>query len=99
MIDRLSPCSHRRFTKHTNDQKSFTLKPRPSTYLFDPRLTHLFPPTLTVLQKAFNSFDSSKTGSISTETVAEILRLMGQPFNKKILDDMIEEVDEDSEYK
>lgn len=27
--------------------------------------------------------------------MAEILRLMGQPFNKKILDDMIEEVDED----
>lgn len=51
-----------------------------------------------VLQKAFNSFDSSKTGSISTETVAEILRLMGQPFNKKILDEMIEEVDEDSEW-
>lgn len=45
--------------------------------------------------KAFNSFDAAKTGSISTETVAEILRLMGQPFNKKILDDMIEEVDED----
>lgn len=48
-----------------------------------------------VLRKAFESFDSGKTGSISTETVAEILRLMGQPFNKQILDEMIEEVDED----
>jgi EF-hand domain pair len=49
----------------------------------------------TVLRKAFESFDSQKTGSISTETVAEILRLMGQPFNRQILEEMIEEVDED----
>lgn len=54
--------------------------------------------SLTVLQKAFNSFDSQKIGSISTETVADILRLMGQPFDKKILDELIEEVDEDSEF-
>lgn len=47
------------------------------------------------MKKAFESFDSQKSGSISTETVAEILRLMGQPFNKQILDEMIEEVDED----
>uniref|UniRef100_A0A1L8DM14 Putative calmodulin n=1 Tax=Nyssomyia neivai TaxID=330878 RepID=A0A1L8DM14_9DIPT len=53
------------------------------------------PEQIAVLQKAFNSFDAQKTGSISTETVAEILRLMGQPFNKKILDDLIDEVDED----
>ncbi|GAB0095649.1 troponin C [Sergentomyia squamirostris] len=53
------------------------------------------PEQIAVLQKAFNSFDAQKTGSISTETVAEILRLMGQPFNKKILEELIEEVDED----
>lgn len=47
------------------------------------------------MRKAFESFDSNKSGSISTETVAEILRLMGQPFNKQILEEMIEEVDED----
>jgi Ca2+-binding EF-hand superfamily protein len=47
------------------------------------------------LKKAFDSFDREKSGSISTETVAEILRLMGQAFNQKILDEMIEEVDED----
>lgn len=47
------------------------------------------------MKKAFESFDSGKTGSISTETVAEILRLMGQPFNTQILEEMIEEVDED----
>lgn len=53
---------------------------------------------VTVLQKAFNSFDSQKTGSISTELVSDILRLMGQPFDKKILEELIEEVDEDSKY-
>jgi calmodulin len=53
------------------------------------------PEQIAILKKAFESFDSGKTGSISTETVAEILRLMGQPFNKQILDEMIEEVDED----
>lgn len=51
---------------------------------------------LIVLQKAFNSFDSQKSGSIPTDMVADILRLMGQPFDKKILDELIDEVDEDS---
>lgn len=51
---------------------------------------------LLVLQKAFNSFDHQKSGSIPTEMVADILRLMGQPFDKKILEELIEEVDEDS---
>lgn len=51
-----------------------------------------------VLQKAFNSFDSQKTGSIPTEMVSDILRLMGQPFDKKILEELIEEVDEDSMF-
>lgn len=31
--------------------------------------------------------------------VAEILRLMGQPFNKRILEDLIDEVDADSKYQ
>lgn len=51
--------------------------------------------SISVLRKAFESFDSQKTGSISTETVAEILRLMGQPFNRETLEEMITEVDED----
>ncbi|XP_055384189.1 troponin C [Condylostylus longicornis] len=55
----------------------------------------LTPEQIAVLQKAFNSFDSQKCGSISTETVADILRLMGQPFDKKILEELIDEVDED----
>lgn len=58
-------------------------------------LTNGLTSPFTVLRKAFESFDSNKSGSISTETVAEILRLMGQPFNKQILEEMIEEVDED----
>lgn len=49
-----------------------------------------------MLQKAFNSFDSQKSGSIPTDMVADILRLMGQPFDKKILEELIDEVDEDS---
>lgn len=48
-----------------------------------------------VLKNAFNSFDREKKGYITTETVAEILRLMGQPFNQQTLDEMVEEVDED----
>ena len=51
---------------------------------------------LLVLRKAFDSFDREKSGSIPTDMVADILRLMGQPFNKKILDELIEEVDADS---
>lgn len=58
-------------------------------------MDELPPEQIAILKKAFESFDAAKTGSISTETVAEILRLMGQPFNKQILDEMIEEVDED----
>jgi len=58
-------------------------------------MDELPPEQIAILRNAFGSFDRDKTGSISTETVAEILRLMGQPFNKQILDEMIEEVDED----
>lgn len=58
-------------------------------------MDELPPEQIAILRKAFESFDSNKSGSISTETVAEILRLMGQPFNKQILEEMIEEVDED----
>lgn len=50
-----------------------------------------------VLRKAFDAFDRERSGSIPTDMVADILRLMGQPFNKKILDELIEEVDADSE--
>ncbi|KAJ8954629.1 hypothetical protein NQ317_012095, partial [Molorchus minor] len=48
-----------------------------------------------VLRKAFEAFDSQKSGSIPTDMVSDILRLMGQPFDKKILEELIEEVDAD----
>lgn len=51
-----------------------------------------------VLKKAFDAFDRERSGSIPTDMVADILRLMGQPFNKKILDELIEEVDADSNF-
>lgn len=52
-----------------------------------------------MLRKAFDAFDRERSGSIPTDMVADILRLMGQPFNKKILDELIEEVDADSKYR
>lgn len=51
-----------------------------------------------MLRKAFEAFDSQKSGSIPCDMVADILRLMGQPFDKKILEELIEEVDADSKY-
>lgn len=53
---------------------------------------------ITVLRKAFEAFDSSKSGSIPCDMVSDILRLMGQPFDKKILEELIDEVDADSKY-
>jgi Ca2+-binding EF-hand superfamily protein len=52
-----------------------------------------------VLKKAFDAFDREKSGSISTNMVEEILRLMGQPFNRNTLEELIDEVDADSKYK
>lgn len=51
-----------------------------------------------VLRKAFDGFDHNRSGSIPCDFVADILRMMGQPFNKKILEELIEEVDADSKY-
>lgn len=49
-----------------------------------------------VLQKAFSGFDRERSGSIPCDMVGDILRMMGQPFNKKILEELIDEVDADS---
>jgi len=48
-----------------------------------------------ILKKAFDSFDPDKKGSINSEMVGTILRLMGQPFNTQTLKELIDEVDED----
>ncbi|KAE8747958.1 hypothetical protein FOCC_FOCC005348 [Frankliniella occidentalis] len=52
------------------------------------------PEQIAVLRKAFDAFDREHTGSIPCDMVADILRLMGQPFNKKILEELIEEFEE-----
>jgi len=52
-----------------------------------------------VLRKAFDAFDREKSGSISTNMVEEILRLMGQPFNRNTLEELIDEVDADSKHE
>ncbi|CAG9815596.1 unnamed protein product [Phaedon cochleariae] len=59
-------------------------------------MDELPPEQLAVLRKAFEAFDNQKSGSIPCDMVADILRLMGQPFDKKILEELIEEVDADS---
>ncbi|XP_062526334.1 troponin C isoform X2 [Bombyx mori] len=53
------------------------------------------PEQIAVLRKAFDGFDHNRSGSIPCDFVADILRMMGQPFNKKILEELIEEVDAD----
>jgi len=68
-----------------------------SSWVIKYALTHILNPRwCSVLRKAFDAFDRERSGSIPTDMVADILRLMGQPFNKKILDELIEEVDADS---
>lgn len=54
--------------------------------------------SFTVLKKAFEAFDSQKSGSIPCDMVGDILRLMGQPYDKKILAELIDEVDADSKF-
>ncbi|XP_027224161.1 troponin C-like [Penaeus vannamei] len=47
------------------------------------------------LRKAFDSFDTEKAGSIGTETVSTILRMMGVKISEKNLQEVIAETDED----
>ncbi|KAJ9591707.1 hypothetical protein L9F63_001735 [Diploptera punctata] len=59
-------------------------------------MTEELPPEqIEVLRKAFDAFDREKSGSISCNMVEEILRLMGQPFNRRTLEELIDEVDAD----
>ncbi|XP_045102332.1 troponin C-like [Portunus trituberculatus] len=61
----------------------------------DADLPDIDPEQMIVLKKAFDSFDSEKKGAISTDTVATILRMMGQSVNRTMLDQVISEVDVD----
>ncbi|XP_063593401.1 troponin C-like [Penaeus indicus] len=47
------------------------------------------------LRKAFDSFDTEKTGSITSETIATIMRMMGVKISEKNLQEAIAETDED----
>jgi len=47
------------------------------------------------LQKAFNSFDTDGTGSITGDTVGVILRMMGVKISERHLKEIIAETDED----
>ncbi|XP_066979229.1 troponin C, isotype gamma-like isoform X3 [Macrobrachium rosenbergii] len=47
------------------------------------------------LRKAFDAFDIEKKGSINTNTIATILRMMGVRVSDKNLQEIISEVDED----
>ncbi|XP_037773497.1 troponin C-like [Penaeus monodon] len=55
----------------------------------------LEPDQIETLRKAFDSFDTEKAGSIGTETVSTILRMMGVKISEKNLQEVIAETDED----
>ena len=48
-----------------------------------------------VLRRAFDSFDQKKKGCIGTDVVGVVLKMMGKPVSRAILDETIAEVDVD----
>merc|ERR1712055_48775 len=50
---------------------------------------------ISALRKAFDSFDTEKSGHITVETVSTILRMMGLKVSEKALQEIVDEVDED----
>ncbi|KAK7871880.1 hypothetical protein R5R35_006460 [Gryllus longicercus] len=50
---------------------------------------------IALLKKAFEAFDREKTGSISTDMVGEILRMLEHPVDDDILQEILDEVDAD----
>lgn len=51
------------------------------------------------MRKAFQMFDTSKSGFIDTLKISTILNTMGQLFDDSELNKLIEEVDPDGNYK
>jgi calmodulin len=51
-----------------------------------------------VLQKAFDTFDVEKKGSIGTTMVATILTMLGVHTTEKMLAEIIAEVDADGKH-
>lgn len=50
------------------------------------------------MRKAFQMFDTSKSGFIDTLKISTILNTMGQLFDDSELNKLIEEVDPDGNY-
>ena len=50
---------------------------------------------IVVLRRAFESFDKDKQGFITTDTVGDILRMMGIKVSTSSLKSIVEEIDED----
>ena len=50
------------------------------------------------LRAIFDSFDNSKSGSISTSTVGNIFQAMGIKVSDEALQNIIAEVDEDGQF-
>jgi len=50
---------------------------------------------ISTLRKAFDSFDTDATGSITAETISTIMRMMGVKISEKNLQEAIAETDED----
>ncbi|KAG0721733.1 Troponin C, isoform 2 [Chionoecetes opilio] len=64
--------------------QSLTLPPAPASLL-----------ATMLLRRAFDSFDENKKGAINIDTVATILRMMGQSVPRSVLEEVIKEVDVD----
>jgi len=67
----------------------------PATMGDEAELPEMDPEQMQVLKRAFDSFDQEKKGSISTDIVGTVLKMMGQTVNRQILTQIIEEVDID----
>jgi len=61
----------------------------------DGEMPDVDPEQMIILKRAFDSFDQERRGAISTDIVATILKMMGHPVNRSILNQVIEEVDVD----
>lgn len=53
---------------------------------------------MAIMRKAFQMFDTTKSGFIETHKIATILNTMGQLFDENELQALVEEEDPDSMY-
>ncbi|XP_064085136.1 LOW QUALITY PROTEIN: troponin C, isoallergen Bla g 6.0201-like [Macrobrachium nipponense] len=74
---------------------TYTQPPPPPAAMEEAEMPPIDPEQMAILKRAFDSFDSKKKGAISTDIVGTILKMMGQSYNRQILNQIIEEVDVD----